>query len=46
MGVVVEALAGSQGLKSAGTVMIPVSQCSFNREMKAKFYNPGQHEPT
>lgn len=45
MGVVVEALARSQGLKSAGTVMAPVSQCRFNGEMKAKFNNPGQREP-
>ena len=45
VGVLVEALVRSHGLTSAGTVMAPVSQCSFNREMKAKFNNPGQHEP-
>lgn len=43
--VVVEALARSQGLKSAGTIMAPVSQGSLNREMKAKSNNLGQHEP-
>lgn len=37
-------VARSQGLKSAGTLVAPVSQYIFNREMKAWFTEPGQRE--